>query len=265
MVPLAGAIAAAALFCAPMVGAAPSAQLPGVETFERTVPLAKGGSFSFSNINGAVEIEGWDRDDVRIFARKFSSGSPGDLALVGISVTATAGSVAVATRYPEGSGVDVNVDFQIRVPARVVLGSVTTVNGSVTIHDVSGSGSLAAVNGNVVMLRSAGPFSARTTNGNISIELVSLDGAGASRASGAPRGIAAQTVNGSIALFLPADAGAELDARTQNGDFSSDLPLLAHTSSAGRVVRGRVGGGGLPVSLRTVNGSIRLRIARPLV
>jgi len=52
--------------------------------------------------------------------------------------------------------------------------------------------------------------------------------------------ITAQTINGAVVVALPADAGAELEARTQNGDFSSDLPLLAHTSAAGRIIRGRV-------------------------
>ncbi len=252
-------------------GATPPAraQGPAVEQFERTVPLASGGTFSLSNVNGSIEIEGWDRDEVEISARKFTTGTAENLRQVGIEVSLSSGSVAVATHYPEGSGVEVNVEFRVRVPARVHLAAVGTVNGSVTVHDVSGDGSLAAVNGNVLLARGAGIFSARATNGNVSLELLSLDGGLASPADSArstPRaGITAQTINGSVVVALPADAGAELEARTQNGDFSSDLPLLAHTSAAGRAIRGRVGSGGPPLYLRTVNGSIRLRISRPLV
>ncbi|HMD31695.1 MAG TPA: hypothetical protein VKG84_07280 [Candidatus Acidoferrales bacterium] len=261
-------LAAAVLVCAAV--ALPAAQAPAVENFERTVPLQPGGSFSLSNVNGSIEIEGWDRDEVYISARKYSTRAAEDLGQVDISVLSSAGSVAVATRYPEGSGVEVNVEFHVRVPARVLLASVTTVNGSVAVHDVSGAGSLAAVNGSVMLARSAGMFSAHATNGNVSLELLSLDGAlaqaGASDRAAARRGISAQTVNGQVTVALPADAGAELEARTQNGDFVSDLPLLARSSAAaGRVIRGRVGSGGLPVYLRTVNGSIRLRITRPLV
>jgi len=252
-------------------GAAPPvrAQGPAVEQFERTVPLASGGTFSLSNVNGSIDIEGWDRDLVEISARKFTTGTAENLRQVGIDVSVSSGSVSVATHYPEGSGVEVNVEFRVRVPARVHLASVGTVNGSVTVHDVSGDGSLAAVNGNVLLARGAGIFSARATNGNVSLELLSLEGglapSGDSARSTQRGGITAQTVNGSVMVALPADAGAELEARTQNGDFSSDLPLLAHTSAAGRAIRGRVGSGGPPLYLRTVNGSIRLRISRPLV
>ncbi len=245
------------------------AQGPAVAQFERTVPFASGGTFSLSNVNGSIEIEGWDRDEVEISARKFTTGTAENLRQVGIEVTLSSGSVAVATHYPEGSGVEVDVEFRVRVPARVHLAAVETVNGSVTVHDVSGDGSLAAVNGNVLLARGAGIFSARATNGNVSLELLSLDGGLASPADSARAtqraGITAQTINGSVVVALPAHAGAELEARTQNGDFSSDLPLLAHTSAAGRAIRGRVGSGGPPLYLRTVNGSIRLRISRPLV
>jgi len=249
--------------------AQPSPQLPSVETFDRTVPLPAGGSFSISNVNGSIDIVGWDREEVRISARKITSGPAENLRQVAISLDLAPGSVSVSTHYPEGSGVEVNVEYQVRVPARVLLGSVTTVNGSVAVHDVSGEGSLATVNGNVTLSRSAGLFSARATNGNLALELLSLDGGVAPRRD-ASRGssrlaLSAQTINGSVVLALPASAGAELDARTQNGDFSSELPLLAHTSAAGRSIRGRVGSGGPLLQLRTVNGSIRLRIAQPLV
>jgi DUF4097 and DUF4098 domain-containing protein YvlB len=198
-----------------------------------------------------------------------TAGAPEDLRQVGIEVNLSSGRVSVVTHYPEGSGVEVNVEFRVRVPARVRLASVSTINGSVTVHDVSGEGTLAAVNGNVILARGAGMFSARATNGNVSLELLSLDGGLAPHPDSGratPRaGITAQTINGSIVIALPADAGAELEARTQNGDFSSDLPLLAHSSAAGRAIRGRVGSGGPPLYVRTVNGSIRLRISRPLV
>ena len=262
-------VLAAALLVSAVVAPSAGAQGPAAEQFERTVPLASGGTFSLSNVNGSIQIEGWDRDQVEISARKFTIGTAENLRQVGIEVILSPGGVAVATHYPEGSGVEVNVEFRVRVPARVRLASVSTVNGSVTVQDVSGDGSLTAVNGNVLLARGAGIFSARATNGNVSLELLSLDGGlalpGDSGRPASRGGISAQTINGSVVVALPADAGAELEARTQNGDFSSDLPLLARTSAAGRAIHGRVGSGGPPLFVRTVNGSIRLRISRPLV
>jgi hypothetical protein len=257
----------ALLLSAAATPAAP--QRPTVELFDRTVPLPAGGSFSISNVNGSIDIVGWDRDEVQISARKITAGPAESLRRVAISLDLAPGSISVSTHYPEGSGVEVNVEFRVRVPARVRLASVTTVNGSVAVHDVSGEGSLATVNGNVLLSRAAGMFSARATNGNLTLELLSLDGGPTPQPGSSRRArrsaLIAQTINGSVVLALPAGAGAELEARTQNGDFSSDLPLLAHTSAAGRYIRGRVGSGGPLLQLRTVNGSIRLRISQPLV
>lgn len=241
-------------------------QIPAVETFERTVPLASGGSFAISNVNGSIEIAGWDRDEVQISARKITSGPAQSLRDVRITLDVTPGRVSVATHYPEGSGVEVNVEFRVRVPARVRLASVSTVNGTVAVEDVSGEGSLFTVNGNVTLARAAGLFSARSTNGNIFLEFLNLSGGLAPRpASTSSASLLAQTINGSVAVALPAGAGAELDAETHNGDFSSELPLLARTTSAGRSIHGRLGSGGPLLQLRTVNGSIRLQISRPLV
>jgi len=248
-------------------GAASAArQRPAEESFERAVPLPSGGTFSISNVNGSIEIEGWNRDEVRISARKVTTGPAESLGQVGITLDVSPRSVSVATRYPEGSGVEVYVEFRVRVPARVRLASVTTVNGSVIVHDVSGAGSLATVNGNVTLARGAGLFSARATNGNLFLDLLSIAGGlDSDRRLSRRASLSAQTVNGSVVLALPPETGAELEARTQNGDFSSELPLLAHTSAAGRVIRGRVGAGGPLLQLRTVNGAVRLRISRPLV
>lgn len=250
-----------------------SAQRVAVDTYERTVPLPPGGSFSISNVNGSIDIEGWNRNEVQVLARKFTTGPAESLRQVAVSLDATPDSVSISTHYSEGSGVEVNVEFRVRVPARVRLVSVGTINGAVTVHDVSGEGLLATVNGDVVLSRASGRFSARSTNGNVSLELLSLESGLEPMEAALPdpardsgrAAVSVQTVNGSIIVAIPSQADADLDASTRNGDFSSDQPLLAHTSSAGRTIRGRVGSGGPLLLLRTVNGSIRLRISRPLV
>jgi len=262
-------LAAVALFIPASTVPSFAAQDQPFERFERTLPLAAGGSFSLSNVNGSVQIEGWDREEVQVSAIKASAGGVEELDRVQIAVSQSLDAISVETRYPQGGGAEVSVEYHVRVPARVRLALVSTVNGSVAVRNVTGAGRLVAINGNLVLARGAGCFSARATNGNISLELVSLEGgltsAKGGRAGPSCGGISGQTVNGSVVVALPADAGADLEARTQNGDFSSDVPLLAETSAAGRVIRGRIGAGGPAVVLRTVNGSIRLRIARPLV
>ena len=43
------------------------------EDFEKTVQLDIDGEFSLENVNGSIQVETWDRDEVRIKGRKKAS------------------------------------------------------------------------------------------------------------------------------------------------------------------------------------------------
>jgi DUF4097 and DUF4098 domain-containing protein YvlB len=240
------------------------AAIPGFATSQvttHTYPLSSGGKFTLKNVNGSVQVDGWEREEVEVEAVKSARSSPGDLDRVQIDIQPSPGAVAVYTRYPQGDGVEVAVDYRIRVPYRVLLSGIETVNGSVSVRGVDGSGELRSVNGDVDVVDSAGRFSARTTNGNVRLELRQVKGEG-------PMDLA--TVNGSLLLALPADARAILNVRSMNGDFHSDLPLETTASVNGRIFRGRLGSGsagavGAEVTLTTVNGAIRVVRERPTV
>jgi hypothetical protein len=222
-----------------------------IETFKKTYPLPPGGSFLLENVNGSVQVEGWDRDEVEVRAVKTGENDPRDLALVKIDVCAQPGQVTVRTRYPKGGeGVEVAVEYHVRVPNRVLLGSIETVNGSVTVRGIEGAGELRSVNGNVEVFDSSGRFSAKTTNGDLRLELRHL-------LDGGPMNI--ETVNGSVILGLPSDARANLKVANMNGEFYSELPVTSTAGSpAARAFRARLGTGGGDISVRTVNGGIRL-------
>ena len=234
------------------------------DEFVRRVPLRSGGVFALSNVNGTVEVGAWEKDEVEIRARKFTRGNSADLSRVQIVVDTQPfdqargklGEVSVRTVYPESEGIDVSVEYLIRVPARVVLRRVETINGSVSVRGVTGSGLLRSVNGNVELLDGAGRFDARSTNGNLRIELRELP-------PGSP--ISIETVNGSVVLALPANADAELDILSMNGDFRSELPVMLNGKLSSHDFRGRLGRGGDVVKVRTVNGGIRVVEARPTV
>jgi Toastrack DUF4097 len=232
--------------------------LPGfadVQVFEQTYPLASGGQFVLQNVNGSVRVEGWDRNEVEVRAVKTSASDARDLALVKIDVQSHPGEVDVHTLYPDGENAEVAVEYVVHVPYRVLLHSIRTVNGSVSVRGVQGAGELKSVNGNVEVLNSSGRFSARTTNGNLHLELCSLT-------AGAPMDL--ETVNGSVTLGLPSNASADLSVRNMNGDVSSDVPVTSTVALPGaQILHGRLGHGGNPISLRTVNGGIRLLLEHP--
>ena len=106
------------------------------------------------------------------------------------------------------------------------------------------------------MFESGGNVRAHTTNGNVRVELTRApDNAGAT----------AETTNGSLVLAVPSDLQAEIDARCMNGNFYSELPIAMESTDRPREMHGKLGGGGAPIHLRTVNGGIRLVVLRSSV
>jgi len=219
------------------------------EVFDRTFPLSAGATFSLTNVNGSVAVQGWDRDAVEIRAVKTAKQSASDLALVRIDAESEPGRVSVSTIYPQGDDVEVSVDYTIHIPRRILLEQLATVNGPVHVSGIVGQGELRSVNGDIDVASSEGGFSAHTTNGDIHVELLRLASPGA---------LSLETVNGSITLALPRDAAATLDARSLNGNFHSDLPVALLSAYSPRGIHGRLRGGGTPIELRTVNGAIRI-------
>ena len=254
--PIGGAIARsllllAAVFC---VCLSSFATTPNNEVFKRTLPLVAGGSFVLENVNGSVRVDGWDRDEVEVEAVKTSQNDPRDLDQVKIEVESHPGQVTVHTLYPKGQGAQVAVEYHVHVPFHVLLGSIETVNGSVVVSGVEGSGQLRSVNGNVEVLDSSGRFNAKTTNGDLRLELREL-------LDGGPMDI--ETVNGSVVLGLPSNARANVKALSMNGDIYSELPVRSTAAPpAARAFRAKLGTGGGDISVHTVNGGIRLVVER---
>jgi len=206
-------------------------------------------------VNGSVDVEGWDRDEVEVRAVETAQNDPRDVDRVEIEVESDPSKVDVHTRYPDGQGAGVAVEYHIYVPNRVLLESVHTVNGSLIVRGIDGGGELRSVNGDVEVLESSGRFNAKTTNGNLRLELRELG-------DGAPMNL--ETVNGSVELGLPWDARADLNIRNMNGDLYSEFPVTSTTALPGsQAFHGRVGRGGGAISVRTVNGGIRLLVEHP--
>jgi DUF4097 and DUF4098 domain-containing protein YvlB len=236
--------------------------LPGFansnEVYNQSFKLSSGGHFQLDNVNGSVQVEGWDRDEVEVQAVKSAPNDSHALADVKIEVQSTPGTVAVHTHYPSADSGEVAVEYHIHVPNRTLLACVTTVNGSLSVKGVNSGGDLKSVNGNVEVTDSSGRFSAKTTNGDVHVELRKLNVGNAS----APMNV--ETVNGSVILGLPSNASADLKVRNTNGDLYSDFPVSALEATAGaRAFHGRIGHGGGPISVRTVNGGIRLLLEHP--
>jgi len=242
-----------------LLGVALGSATPGFarsKDFNQSYPLQPGGSFELQNVNGPVQVEGWDRNVIEIHAVKIAKEKESDLDRVSIEVDAKPNDVSVVTRYPQNEGVEVSVEYTIYVPHCAHVEHIGTVNGTVKIAGVGLVEELRTVNGNIEVYEGGGNVHAHTTNGNVHLELSRiLD----------DKGMAAETTNGSVLLAVPQDTQANLEARSLNGNFYSELPFSQEAAARPREMRGKFGKGGAPIRLNTVNGGIRIVILRSTV
>ena len=247
---------ATALFSLVMaaVWAAPSYAI--TKEFNQSYPLQPGGSFELQNVNGAIEVQGWDRNEVEVHAVKTAKQRESDLERVSIDVDARPDAVSITTRYPQNEGVEVAVEYIIHVPHGAHVEHIGTVNGTLRIAGVEAVEDLHTVNGNIEVFEAGGSVHAHTTNGNVHLELAHFHD---------KNGATAETTNGSLVLAVPSNTQADLEARCLNGNFSSELPIAMESSQRPREVHGKLGHGGSPIHLRTVNGGIRVVVLRSTV
>lgn len=219
------------------------------EEIRKVVPLSSDGVFSLKNVNGGVTVAGWDQPNVEIHAIK-TGPSKENLALVTIEIYNEAGRVAVNTIYPRGrNNLRVSVSYDVMVPKMARLRNVETVNGSVGIGGMASEVTAQTVNGSVKVRNSSGRVNASTVNGSVTAELERLD----------PEGdMKLETVNGSIKLYLPEGAAADIAAETTNGRLNTDFPLTVQGKFGPKRLHGLLGQGGPRIRMETVNGSVDL-------
>ena len=246
----------ASVFFTLVLGFSASAGFAHSKDFDQIYPLQPGGSFELQNVNGPVEVQGWEKDSVEVHAVKTAKRNEADLARVAIEVEATSKSISVSTHYPQDEGVEVAVEYVIHVPYTAHVEHIGTINGTLVIAGVSSVDDLHTVNGNIEVYDGGGGLHAHTTNGNIHLELAHF---------GVGKGASAETTNGSLLVALPSDTAADLETRCLNGNFLSEMPVAMESTLRPREMHGRLGKGGPSIKLSTINGGIRVVTLRATV
>ena len=237
------------------------------EEFNKILPLEAEGSFSLKNVNGYITISTWKQEKVEIRATKTTKHDPKKLKEVKIEIESAPNSIRVNTVYPKLRNIRVSVNYEVKVPRGVNLRKIKSVNGDVTLSGPFGSVKASTTNGRVELEGASGEIDLSTTNG--SIEASGLSGvleAGSTNGSiflgldTLEDEVKAKTVNGSITLrFKSGRIDADLEARTVNGKIRFDFPVTFKTIlKSKRSLEGQIGQGGVGISLKTVNGSIRI-------
>jgi putative adhesin len=220
------------------------------EVREVTVPAGRDLVEVDAAPNGGIDVEGWDRDHVRVLAKVVARGdSEADARALASQVTIeTAGRVHAEgprTQSPRSW----HVSYRLSVPRGVRL-DLRSLNGGISLRDVSGTVDLRTTNGGVSVTRASGRVTGRTTNGGLDVR---LDGS-----AWDGEGLDLETSNGGVNLVVPEDYNAELQTGTVNGGLNLDFPLTVQ-GRVNRRIEVTLGRGGAPIRAVTTNGGIRLR------
>ncbi len=220
------------------------------EEFHKTVPLTANGTVSLDNINGGVDITGWNKSEVQIDAVKTASDQQ-KLDNMKIEVNAGSSSVEIKTKLPEHmvNNNPGSVHYTLHVPANARIDKIDLVNGSLTVKNITGEINANLVNGQVHASDLTGTADMATVNGTIDATYNSLKNV---------REIKLKSVNGTVNLTLPPSPDADVDASAVNGGISTDFPLTVSGHFVGKSISGKLGNGGVHIELNNVNGSIHL-------
>lgn len=240
------------------------------DEFRWNGPIAPGQSVEIKGINGSITAEPATGNEVQVVAIKSARRS--DVNSVQIKVVPHSNGVTICALYPNDSGEvqdcgnesgrgrsgnsnvknnDVQVEFRVKVPARVAFVG-KSVNGEISATSLSGNVVAKTVNGSIT-ISTTGYAEASTINGEVTARV------GDALWS---KALNFTTLNGAINLDLPASLSTDVEAQTLNGQINSDFPINLTTSLKDRKhLRGRIGVGGRELFLKTLNGSINLRLA----
>jgi len=218
----------------------------------RTFTLEPGANVKIQSINGLVSIETWDGDRAEVNITVRAS----DMVTMErhpIIIEGTPNSLTVRVEEDRenrrrGDRGWVRHEARLKLPKSVNL-KVSSVNGKVDVGAITGEVGVNSVNGGVVVAQAGTATQLSSINGGISVSLLRL-GEG---------GLRVHSVNGGVKIGLPSETSAEIDVHSINGGIKSDLPITVIGEMKHGQLRGRVGDGGPPISITSVNGGVTLQ------
>ena len=172
-------------------------------TFHQSYPMQSGSKLTLNNLNGSVEISGWDQNILDVTATKYAE-TQELLAQLKIDVSVAAGGVLIRTIPPPESG-NVGVKYVIKIPRRAELTEIRSSNGAIHINEIEGDANLRTSNGAVHAEKTRGKLEITTSNGAVDVQNIEGEtdvhtSNGGVRASGIRGPLVAMTSNGGIRI-----------------------------------------------------------------
>lgn len=210
-----------------------------------------------------VSIEGYDGDELLITAvgvkepPKRAEGlkplynTAVDNSGIGLAVTQENNVMRVmkASRH--------DARYTVKVPRKtaIMYEEINWNGGNLSLANIEGDVEVKLNNSSMKLTNVSGPVTANTTNGNIVVTFTDLN-------QQKPSSIRA--INGHIDVALPANAKANVKLSTHNGEVYTDFDVDIKNKGdlkkvGGSTIEGATNGGGVQLTLSTINSDIYLR------
>jgi len=265
---------------------------------EKRFEVTAAPELKLTTFDGAIELHAGDSKTVLVEIEKRGPTQEG-LDQLRVETKQDGNRIEVEVKRPSrevaffGMGMTPSAKLIVTMPSE---GHVTAKSGdgSITIDDIHGRLELRTGDGSIRGRNAGGQMTISTGDGSITLDGASGDldgesGDGGVRVSGMLATVKLHTGDGSItfraepgtkmggdwslttgdgsvAVTLPSDFSAELDAHTGDGSIRNELALTAEaggdsrpTDASRHTLRTRLGSGGRTLTIRTSDGSIRLK------
>lgn len=213
-------------------------------TMIKTIPLVPGSKFSIKNISGSITIETWDQPKAEVIVIKRGTDNGGR-----VYFKNSANSLSLRTVVSNGNN-QKDFRYQVKLPKSMGRIDLESANGNVKLTNVNGQIFVDIANGNVELNDVVGVSKIQSANGRITGTLA--------QESTGPMEFS--IANGRIDLTLKSGFNADLEASTVHGniDIADEFGIQPQRAVVGSHATGKIGLGGQPLKITSVNGSIKL-------
>jgi DUF4097 and DUF4098 domain-containing protein YvlB len=217
-----------------------------------------------------IHVTTWDQNtiDAKVTTSRYKIGDGG----IRIEEHQNGNSIEIQVHLPHHNfNVDWGshrVDIEVKMPREGKV-DLRTGDGKIEVTGLKGEMELRTGDGSEHIDNVDGRLHATTGDGHIEasgrfdeLELKTGDGRVEVRAasgSSLSSGWRLETGDGSVSLEVPAELAADVDLHTNDGHIDLDMPISTQGTLRQNEVRGKLNGGGNPLTIHTGDGSIHLR------
>lgn len=228
-----------------------------------TVEVSSGNPMEIFTINGNINVEEWDSDQVEV-VYTITCSSEEDLNFVTVEYNISNGIICEVDYDDDSECSYCSVDFEVKIPENIDLTiELTSVNGNVSIYGGKGEAFLEVVNGNIEAEYFTGELEVSAVNGNVSVSHSSgiriaelVNGNIECVINALEDDLELETVNGNITLYLGIDAEVSIETISGEVEIADSFNACITENIVG--CSSEFGYGEFSIEISTVSGDIRI-------